>query len=289
MVMALCFQEEHIRHIMQATLKGKTVFITGGSRGIGLAIGRRAAADGANVIIAAKTDAPHPTLPGTIHTAVEEIEQAGGKGLAVKMDIREEAQVEEAMHMAAERFGGIDILVNNASAIFLAGTLDTPMKRYDLMHSINIRGTFMACQKALPFLKRAVNPHILTLSPPMDMQAKWFEKHCAYTISKYGMSMCMLGMAAEFKADGIACNSLWPKTLIYTAAMKMVGDVNPENCRNENIVADAAHAILTSDAKTHSGNFYIDEDVLMGQGVNDFSSYSIKPGHPLIPDLYLEE
>jgi citronellol/citronellal dehydrogenase len=271
------------------TLKNKTVFITGGSRGIGLAIALRAAQDGANVIIASKTDEPHPTLPGTIHSAVEQIEAAGGKGLAVRMDIREESEVEAAIKKAAQTFGGIDILVNNASAIFLAGTLETPMKRYDLMHQVNIRGTFMASQKAIPYLKKSANPHILTLSPPIDMQAKWFENHCAYTISKVGMSMCMLGMAAELKDHGIACNSLWPQTLIYTAAMKMVGNIKPENCRNEQIVADAAYCILTSDAKTHTGNFYIDEEILRQHGINDFTSYSISPGNPLIRDLYLED
>ena len=274
---------------MAATLKDKTIFITGGSRGIGLAIALRAAQDGANIIIASKTDEPHPSLPGTIHTAAQQIEQAGGKALAVRMDIREEDQVEAAINQAAETFGGIDILINNASAIFLAGTLETPIKRYDLMHQVNIRGTFMASQKALPFLKKADNPHILTLSPPIDLQPKWFENHCAYTISKFGMSMCMLGMAAEFKDYGIACNSLWPQTLIYTAAMKMIGDIKPENCRNEAIVADAAHCILTSDAKKNSGNFYIDEVVLQANGMTDFSSYSIAPGHPLIRDLYLED
>ncbi len=273
---------------MTASLKDKTIFITGGSRGIGLAIALRAAKDGANVVIAAKTDAPHPDLPGTIHTAAAEIEQAGGKALGIRMDIREEAQVEAAIKQAADHFGGIDILVNNASAIFLAGTTDTPMKRYDLMHQINIRGTFMACQKAIPYLKKSKNPHILTLSPPIDLNPKWFENHCAYTISKFGMSMCMLGMAAELKESNIACNSLWPRTLIYTAAMKMIGNIKPENCRNEQIVADAAHCILTSDSKTHSGNFYIDEDVLSAHGIKDFTAYSIAPGHKLIPDLYLE-
>lgn len=248
----------------------------------------RAARDGANVVIAAKTDEPHPDLAGTIHSAVEQIEAVGGQGLAVKMDLREEDQVEAAIHSAVECFGGIDILVNNASAIFLSGTVETPMKRYDLMHQVNTRGTFIASQKAIPHLKKSDNPHILTLSPPIDLAPKWFENHCAYTISKYGMSMCMLGMAAELKEAGIACNSLWPRTLIYTAAMKMVGKINPDNCRHEDIVADAAHIILTSDARQNSGNFYIDETVLREHGVADFEKYSIKPGAPLIPDLYLE-
>ena len=219
---------------------------------------------------------------------MEQVEKAGGQGLALKMDLREEEQVEDAINTAAEHFGGIDVLVNNASAIFLAGTTETPMKRYDLMHQVNIRGTFMASQKAIPYLKKSDNPHILTLSPPIDMHPKWFENHCAYTISKYGMSMCMLGMAEELKDQGIACNSLWPRTLIYTAAMKMIGKIKPENCRHEGIVADAAHVILTSDAKTNSGHFYIDEEILAKNGVTDFSSYAIKPGAPLIPDLYLE-
>lgn len=271
------------------TLKNKTIFITGGSRGIGLAIALRAARDGANIVIASKTDKPHPTLPGTIHSAVKDIEHAGGQGLAIQMDIREENQVQSAMDQAADHFGGIDILVNNASAIYLAGTTETPMKRYDLMHQVNIRGTFMASQKAIPYLGKSANPHILTLSPPIDLQPKWFENHCAYTISKFGMSMCMLGMAAELENDGIACNSLWPQTLIYTAAMKMVGNIKPENCRNEQIVADAAHIILTSDAKTNSGNFYIDETVLRDHGVTDFAHYSIDPDQPLIRDLYLED
>ncbi len=274
---------------MNTTLKDKTVFITGGSRGIGLAIALKAAKDGANVVIAAKTDEPHPTLPGTIHTAVEEINESGGKGLAVKLDIREEDQLEAAINQCVETFGGIDVLINNASAIYLAGTVETPMSRYDLMHQVNVRGTYMACQKAIPHLKKAENPHILTLSPPIDMKAKWFAPHLAYTMSKFGMSMCMLGMAEELKDEGIACNSLWPRTLIYTAAMKMVGNIKPEFCRNEDIVADAAHCILASDAKTNSGNFYIDEDVLSAQGVEDFSSYAIEPDNPLITDLYLED
>lgn len=274
---------------MNTTLKDKTVFITGGSRGIGLAIALKAAKDGANVVIAAKTDEPHPTLPGTIHTAVEEINESGGEGLAVKLDIREEDQLEAAINQCVETFGGIDVLINNASAIYLAGTVETPMSRYDLMHQVNVRGTYMACQKAIPHLKKAENPHILTLSPPIDMKAKWFAPHLAYTMSKFGMSMCMLGMAEELKDEGIACNSLWPRTLIYTAAMKMVGNIKPEFCRNEDIVADAAHYILTSDAKTNSGNFYIDEDVLSAHGVEDFSSYAIEPGNPLITDLYLED
>lgn len=272
---------------MGATLKNKTIFITGGSRGIGLAIALRAAKDGANIVIAAKTDEPHPALPGTIHSAVEAIEQAGGRGLGIKTDIREDDQVQRAIAEAAEHFGGIDILINNASAIFLAGVEETPIKRYDLMQQINTRGTYLAAQKALPYLKNAENPHILTLSPPIDLNPKWFEHHTAYTISKFGMSMCTIGLAAEYKSAGIAVNSLWPQTLIYTAAMKMVAGVKPEHCRNEQIVADAAHAILTSDARENTGNFYIDEDILRSQGVQDFSSYNIDPDAEPLKDLYL--
>ena len=274
--------------VMAQGLKNKTIFITGGSRGIGLAIAKRAAIDGANIVVAAKTDQPHPTLPGTIHSAAEEIEEAGGQCLALKMDIRDEAQVEQAMDQAAEHFGGIDVLINNASAIYLADTLSTPMKRYDLMQQVNVRGTFLASQKALPYLKKADNPHILTLSPPIDMNAKWFKGHCAYTMSKYGMSMCMLGMADEFKDDGIACNSLWPRTLIYTAAMKMVWDIKPENCRDERIVADAAYEILVRDSKAFTGQFLIDEDVLKEAGNSDFSQYNLGAEDDLIIDLFLE-
>lgn len=272
---------------MGVTLKNKTIFITGGSRGIGLAIALRAAKDGANIVIAAKTDEPHPSLPGTIHSAVEEIERAGGKGLGIKTDIREEDQVERAITAAADHFGGIDILINNASAIFLAGVEATPIKRFDLMQQINTRGTYLAAQKALPFLKKSDNPHILTLSPPIDLDPKWFARHTAYTISKFGMSMCTIGLAAEYKEAGIAVNSLWPQTLIYTAAMTMVDGVKPEHCRNEQIVSDAAHAILTSNARENTGNFYIDEDVLRARGITDFSSYNLDPNTTPRKDLYL--
>ena len=274
---------------MTHSLKNKTIFITGGSRGIGLAIALRAARDGANIVIAAKTDEPHPSLPGTIHTSVDEIEKAGGRGLGIKMDIRDEVQVENAMREAADHFGGIDILVNNASAIYLAKTSDIHIKRYDLMHEVNVRGTFLASQQALPYLRQSANPHILTLSPPIDLQPKWFKNHTAYTMSKFGMSMAVMGLAAELKKDGIASNALWPQTLIYTAAMKMVGDIKLENCRSEAIVADAAHVILTSDAKTNTGNFYIDEKVLKGTGVNDFTPYNLGPADQIIRDLYLDE
>mgnify|MGYP000159123587 FL=1 len=273
------------------TFKDKSIFITGGSRGIGLAIAKRLAKDGAHITIASKTDKPHPTLEGTIHTAVAEIEEAGGKGLAVQMDIRDETQVEDAIDQTVKTFGGIDILINNASAIFLAGVSETPMKRFDLMNQVNMRGSYMAAQKALLYLAKADNPHILTLSPPIDLSPRWFENHTAYTLSKYGMSMCTIGLAAEFKDKGIAANSLWPQTLIFTAAMKMIGNIKPENCRSEEIVADAAYAILkrNSSEPANTGNFYIDEDVLKEEGIKDFSGYAIDPEKPLIRDLYLSD
>lgn len=227
------------------TLKGKTLFITGASRGIGKEIALRAAADGANIVIAAKTAEPHPKLPGTIHTAAREIEEAGGRALAVQADIRIEEQIAEAVRNGAEAFGGIDILVNNASAISLTGTLATPMKRFDLMFSVNVRGAYACSRACIPYLKQASNPHILTLSPPLSMDPKWFRNHCAYTMAKYGMSMCVLGMAEEFREEGIAVNALWPRTVIATAAIEMLGGaVAPENCRRPQIVADAARAIL---------------------------------------------
>ena len=270
------------------SLRGKTLFVTGGSRGIGLAIAKRAAADGANVVIAAKTAKPHPKLPGTIYTAAEEIEAAGGKALALQVDIREDSEIAAAMKKASQEFGGIDILVNNASAINLTGTLDTPMRRFDLMFGVNVRGTFASSQAAIPYLKEADNPHILTLSPPLNMNPKWFKRHTAYTMSKYGMSMCVLGMAEEFRADGIAVNALWPRTVIATAALAMLGGmVNPENCRKPEIMADAAHAILTHPARETTGNFFIDDDVLRDAGVTDFDQYAVAPGKPLAPDLFL--
>ncbi len=269
-------------------LKGKTLFITGGSRGIGLAIARRAAQDGANVVIAAKTAKAHPKLPGTIYTAAEEIEAAGGNALPLQVDIREETEIAAAMKKAEQEFGRIDILVNNASAINLTGTLETPMRRFDLMFGVNVRGTFAASQAAIPYLKQSDNPHILTLSPPLNLDAKWFKRHTAYTMSKYGMSMCVLGMAAEFRDAGIAVNALWPRTVIATAALAMLGGmVNPENCRKPEIMADAAHAILTQPARETTGNFFIDEEVLRNAGVNDLDQYAVEPGKPLAPDLFL--
>jgi len=273
-------------------LQGKTIFISGASRGIGLAIVLKAAADGANVAIAAKTTDPSPKLPGTIYTAAAEIEQAGGRALALQCDIRDESQVEAAVRRAADAFGGIDILVNNASAINLTPTHATPMKRFDLMFGVNVRGTFLCTQACLPYLRQSAqrgrNPHVLTLSPPLNMDPRWFAPHVAYTMAKYGMSMCVLGHAEEFRPYGIGVNALWPRTVIQTAALQMIPGVRPEHCRTPEIMADAAHAILTSDARTTTGNFFIDEEVLARAGVSDFSRYSVVPGSAaLMPDLFL--
>ncbi|EIL97489.1 SDR family oxidoreductase [Rhodanobacter sp. 115] len=270
------------------TLAGKTLFITGASRGIGLAIALRAARDGANVAIAAKSGVPNPKLPGTIHTAAAEVEAAGGKALALKTDIRDEEQVHAAAAQAAEHFGGIDIVVNNASAIWLAGTEDTPMKRFDLMHQVNTRGTFLVTQACLPYLKKAANPHVLMLSPPPNLDPKWFAPHTAYTIAKYGMSLCVLGMSAEFARLGIAVNALWPRTVIATAAIGMIDGVKPEHCRTPDIVADAAHAILTRPARDYTGHFAIDDEVLREAGVTDFGHYAVQAGSHLLPDLFLD-
>lgn len=270
------------------SLQGKTVFITGGSRGIGKAIALRAAKDGARIVIAAKTTEPHPKLEGTIFTTAQEIEDAGGKALPVQCDVRDDEQIQAAVRMAVETFGGIDILVNNCSAIQLTGTLETPIKRFDLMHQVNVRATFAASQCCLPHLKKAENPHILTLSPPLNMNPKWFKNHCAYTMSKYGMSMCVLGMAEEFKKDGIAVNALWPRTAIATAAIRMIGgDRLIPGCRKPEIVADAAHAVLTKPSKDCTGNFFVDEDLLRAEGVTDLETYAVHPGTPLIPDFFL--
>lgn len=273
-------------------LQGKTLFISGGSRGIGLEIAKRCARDGANVAIAAKTTEPHPKLPGTIYTAAQEIEAAGGRCLPLAVDIRDEAQVMEAARKTAEHFGGIDVLVNNASAINLTNTEATPIKRFDLMFGVNVRGTFLCTQACLPYLKesarRGRNPHILTLSPPLAMDARWFAPHVAYTMSKYGMSMCVLGHAEEFRPYGIAVNALWPRTVIQTAALQMIPGVRPEHCRQPTIMADAAHAILTMEAASTTGNFFIDEEVLARAGVTDFDRYAVVPGSKqLLPDLFL--
>ena len=268
-------------------LKGKTLFITGASRGIGLAIALRAARDGANVVIAAKSGVANPKLPGTIHTAAAAVEEAGGRALALKVDIRDETQVVDAAAQAAEHFGGIDILVNNASAIWLAGVEGTPMKRFDLMSQVNTRGTFVTTQACLPYLKRAANPHVLMLSPPPTLDPKWFAPHTAYTIAKMGMSLCVLGMAEEFRPLGIAVNALWPRTVIATAAIAMIDGVRPENCRTPAIVADAAHAMLVRSSREMTGLFAIDDEVLAGTGVTDFDRYAVQPGASLLPDLFL--
>ncbi len=273
------------------SLKGKTVFISGGSRGIGLAIALRAARDGANVTIAAKTGKPHPKLPGTIYTAAEEIEQAGGRALPILCDIREEVQVAAAVERTVATFGGIDICINNASAINLTGTLATDMKRFDLMHQINMRGTFLVSKMCIPHLKLAKNPHILNLAPPLDMQAKWFQNHVAYTMAKFGMSMCTLGMSAEFAKDGIAVNSLWPLTAIDTAAVRNLlgGETMASMSRSPDIMADAAHAILTRPSRECTGNFFIDEEVLREEGISDFSGYAPGATGPLAADFFVPD
>ena len=274
-------------------LQGKTLFISGGSRGIGLEIAKRAAQDGANVVIAAKTVDPNPKLPGTIYSAAAEIEALGGRALPLQVDIREEEQVTAAVAQAVATFGGIDILINNASAINLTDTPNTPMKRFDLMFGVNVRGTYLCTQACLPSLQKSAaagrNPHVLTLAPPLSIQAKWFAPHVAYTMAKYGMSMCVLGHAEEFRPYGIAVNALWPRTVIDTAALQMIPGVKPEFCRTPQIMADAAYAILTSDACQHTGHFYLDEDVLKAAGITDFSAYSLVPGSTsLMPDLFLD-
>jgi citronellol/citronellal dehydrogenase len=271
-----------------ANLSGKTLFITGASRGIGLAIALRAARDGANIVIAAKTESAHPKLPGTIYTAAAEIEAAGGRALPLVVDIRFEDQVYGAAERAVSKFGGIDILVNNASAISLTGTSETPMKRYDLMMGVNTRGTFLCSQACLPHLKKAMNPHILMLSPPLDMRAKWFAPHVAYTMAKYGMSMCVLGMAEEFRPAGIAVNALWPRTIIATAALQVIPGAEAERGRMPEIVADAAWQILTRDSRSTTGNFFIDDEVLCDAGVSDLSGYAVASDNPLKPDLFLD-
>lgn len=272
-----------------ADLKSKTIFVTGGSRGIGKEIALRAARDGANVVIAAKTAEPNPKLEGTIYTSAEEIERAGGRALPVIVDIRFEDQIRAAVEKGVEAFGGIDILVNNASAIFLAGVADTPMKRFDLMYQINVRGTFAASQACLPYLKKAPNPHILVLSPPPRPEPKWFADHLAYTISKYGMSMCVLGMSEEFRPHGIAVNALWPRTIIATAAVQNLlgGEASIKRSRMPAIMADAAYVILTRDSRSTTGNFFVDEEVLASAGITDLDKYALVPGSELIQDLFL--
>jgi citronellol/citronellal dehydrogenase len=275
-----------------SSLKGKTLFVTGASRGIGKAIALRAARDGANVVIAAKTAEAHPKLPGTIYSAKEEIEAAGGKALACIVDVRFEEQIHEAVKQAVATFGGIDILVNNASAIMLSGTVDTPMKRYDLMHGVNTRGTFACSQACIPHLSKAENPHILNISPPLNMEAKWFAPHVAYTMAKFGMSMCVLGMAEELRGQKIAVNALWPKTVIATAAVQNLlgGDATVRGSRKPDIMADAAYAIFTRKSSEFTGHFCVDETVLREAGLTDFSPYSMTPGmkdSELLPDYFL--
>lgn len=273
------------------SLQGKTLFITGASRGIGLAIALRAARDGANICVAAKTAEPHPKLPGTIFSAAKEIEAAGGRALPVVCDIRFEEQVRAAVDRCVETFGGIDICVNNASAISLTGTLDTDMKRYDLMHSINTRGTFVVSKACIPHLKNAGNPHVLNIAPPLDLQGKWFARHVAYTMAKFGMSLCVMGMSEEFRGDGIAFNALWPRTTIATAAIANVvgGQSALAHCRKPEIMADAAHVILRQPARKFTGNFCIDEKVLAEHGVTDFDQYAVVAGKPLMADLFVDD
>jgi citronellol/citronellal dehydrogenase len=269
-------------------LRGKTLFITGASRGIGLAIALRAAHDGANIVVAAKSAVANPKLPGTIHTAARAIEEAGGRALPLQCDIREEDQVRAAVAAAVDVFGGIDILVNNASAIWLRGALDTPMKRFDLMQQVNARGTFLCSQACLPELLKSPNPHILTLAPPPNLDPKWWAPHTGYTLAKMGMSFVTLGLAAEFGPQGIAVNALWPRTVIATDAINMIPGVSAAQCRKPEIVADAAHAILTTPARELSGHFMIDEDILRERGASDFERYAVEPGQPLLPDLFLD-
>ena len=271
------------------SLRGKTLFITGASRGIGLAIGLRAARDGANVVVAAKTADPNPKLPGTIFTAAKEIEAAGGKALPVQCDIRFEEQVAAAVAKTVETFGGIDILVNNASAISLTPTEMTEMKRYDLMHGINTRGTFLCSKMCIPHLKKVQNPHVLNISPPLNMETKWFAPHVAYTMAKFGMSMCVLGMAGEYKQAGIAFNALWPRTTIATAAIKNLlgGDQAMRGSRKPEIMGDAAHVIFNRPAKECTGNFFVDDDVLASSGKTDLSEYAVDPNAKLLPDFFV--
>ncbi len=270
-------------------IKGKTVFITGASRGIGKEIGVRLARAGANIVVAAKTAEPHPRLPGTIHSAAQEIEQAGGEALPLAVDIRFEDQVVAAVEQTIAKFGGLDILVNNASAISPTGTLKTGMKRYDLMHHVNTRGTYLVSRTCLPHLLEAANPHVLNLSPPLSMQERWFAPHVAYTMAKYGMSMCVLGMSAEFREQGVAFNALWPRTAIQTAAiMNLLGGQEAyRRCRKPAIVADAAFAILSRNSRECTGNFFVDEEVLRAEGVTDFSSYADVPDSELLQDFFV--
>ncbi len=270
------------------TLSGKTLFITGASRGIGRAIALRAARDGANIAIASKSSVANPKLAGTIHSVAAEVEAAGGRALALKCDIREEDEVRASVAATVDLFGGIDILVNNASAIWLRGTLDTPIKRYDLMQQVNARGSFVCAQACLPYLLQAPNPHILSLAPPPNLDPKWWAPHTAYTLAKMGMSFVTIGLAAEFGPRGVAVNALWPRTIIATDALNMIPGVELSRCRTPAIVADAAHAILVRSAAGFAGQFLIDDEILSAAGVDDFSRYAVDPGQPLLPDLFLD-
>ena len=275
------------------SLQGKKIFITGGSRGIGLAIALRAARDGAHVAIAAKTAEPNPKLPGTIYSAAEEIKAAGGVALPIQCDLRDESQIAAAVDLAAKEFGGLDILINNASAINLTRTEDTPAKRFDLMFDVNVRGTFLTSQAVIPHLRESAdngrNPHILNLSPPLSMKPIWFKNHVAYTMAKYGMSMCVLGMAEEFKRDGIAVNALWPRTVIDTAALQMIPGVDTAACRTPEILSDSAYIILNRVSKECTGNFFVDDEVLASEGITDLDKYSVVPGtKDFLLDLFLD-
>ncbi|MBW6510384.1 MAG: NAD(P)-dependent oxidoreductase [Desulfuromonadales bacterium] len=271
------------------SLSGKTLFITGASRGIGLAVALKAAADGANIVVAAKTTEAHPQLPGTIYSAAQQIVAAGGQALPLAVDIRDENQLQEAVQTAVDTFGGIDILINNASAIFLAGVQKTPVKRFDLMHQVNVRGSYLAGRYCLPHLLKAKNPHILSFSPPLNLDPRWFKHHAGYTMSKYGMSLAVIGLAAEYAEQGVAVNALWPKTVIATAALAMLGGaVKAENCRVPEIMADAAWYLLTRDSRHAGGRFFIDEEVLREEGITDLSHYAVDPNSPLFPDLFLD-
>ncbi len=272
-----------------ASLRDKTLFITGASRGIGRAIALRAAADGANIVIAAKTTDPHPELPGTIHTVAAEVEAAGGRALPVAVDLRFEDQIETGVERAVDAFGGIDAVVNNAGAISLTSTLETGAKRFDLLMAVNVRATYLCTRACVPHLKHSENPHVLILAPPPSLDSKWLAPHLAYTLSKYGMSLSVIGLAAEFENESIGVNALWPKTVIATAALaRLKGLVSPEQCRRPEIVADAAHAIVTRDSRDCTGNFFIDEEVLVAEGVTDFEQYAVEPGRQLRTDLFLE-
>lgn len=271
-----------------STLAGKTLFITGASRGIGLAIALRAARDGAHIVVTGKTTEPHPRLPGTIYTAAREIEAAGGHALPIAMDVRFDDQVQAAVEQTVRQFGGVDILVNNASAISLTGTLQTAMKRYDLMMGVNVRGTYLCSQTCLPHLAKAANPHILNLAPPLDLRLKWFAPHLAYTMSKYGMSLCVLGMAEELRKQGIAVNALWPRTIIATAALQVIPGAEAQRGRTPQIVADAAWHILTRDSRSTTGNFFLDDEVLAAAGVTDLSRYAVSPGTQLKNDIFVD-